>query len=133
MLDIRHAIPWVSLATQEQFVPQQINFDALGGISFTKGCYPGQEIVARTQFLGKVKRRTYRARLGSAAAPGTPVYAPETGDQQCGAVVSQAPSPADGFECLVCVQISAAEAGEVHIGAVDGPLLEFLPLPYELS
>jgi hypothetical protein len=103
-------------------VPQMLNMElaAVAGVSFSKGCYPGQEIVARTQYLGKVKRRTYRARLATAATPGTHVYAPETGDQHCGAIVSLAPSPAGGFECLVCVQIGAVEAGEVHVGAPTG-------------
>ena len=125
----------VVAATQEAFVPQMLNMElpAVAGVSFSKGCYPGQEIVARTQYLGKIKRRAYRARLATAAPPGTHVYAPETGDQHCGAVVSVAPSPAGGFECLVCVQIGAMEAGEVRAGAVDGERLEFLPLPYEIA
>jgi folate-binding protein YgfZ len=134
-LEIAAGQPRVVLATQEAFVPQMLNMElpAVAGVSFSKGCYPGQEIVARTQYLGKVKRRTYRARLASEAAPGTHVYAPETGDQHCGAVVSVAPSPAGGFECLVCVQIGAVEAGEVHVGTPTGECLEFLALPYALQ
>lgn len=134
-LEIAAGQPRVVAATQEAFVPQMLNMElpAVAGVSFSKGCYPGQEIVARTQYLGKVKRRTFRARLASAAVPGTSVYAPETGDQHCGAIVSVAPSPAGGFECLVCVQIGAVEAGEVRVGAVDGVRLEFLPLPYILK
>lgn len=134
-LEIAAGQPRVVAATQEAFVPQMLNMElpAVGGVSFTKGCYPGQEIVARTQYLGKVKRRTFRARLAGPVAPGTHVYAPETRDQHCGAIVSLAPSPAGGFECLVCVQIGAVEAGAVHVGAPDGESLEFLPLPYELG
>jgi folate-binding protein YgfZ len=134
-LEIAAGQPRVVAATQEAFVPQMLNMElpAVAGVSFSKGCYPGQEIVARTQYLGKVKRRTFRARLAAAVAPGTSVYAPETGDQHCGAIVSVAPSPAGGFECLVCVQIGAVEAGEVRVGAVDGVRLEFLPLPYILK
>jgi folate-binding protein YgfZ len=118
-LEIAAGQPRVVASTQEAFVPQMLNMElaAVGGVSFSKGCYPGQEIVARTQYLGKVKRRTFRARLAGAATPGTHVYAPETGDQHCGAIVRLAPSPAGGFECLVCVQIGAVEAGEVHVGA----------------
>jgi folate-binding protein YgfZ len=125
----------VVAGTQEAFVPQMLNMElpAVAGVSFSKGCYPGQEIVARTQYLGKVKRRTYRARLANAVVPGAHVYAPETGDQHCGAIVSLAPSPDGGFECLVCVQIGAVEAGEVHVGASDGERLEFLPLPYAIA
>jgi len=134
-LEIAAGQPRVVAATQEAFVPQMLNMElpAVAGVSFSKGCYPGQEIVARTQYLGKVKRRTYRARLASAAAPGTHVYAPETGEQHCGAIVSIAPSPAGGFECLVCVQIGAVEAGEVHVATLAGERLDFLPLPYDLA
>ena len=134
-LEIAAGQPRVVAATQEAFIPQMLNMElpAVAGVSFSKGCYPGQEIVARTQYLGKVKRRTYRARLAVAAAPGAHVYAPETGDQHCGAVVSVAPSPAGGFECLVCVQSGAVETGEVHVGSPAGERLEFLPLPYEIA
>lgn len=134
-LEIAAGQPRVVAATQEAFVPQMLNMElpAVAGVSFSKGCYPGQEIVARTQYLGKVKRRTFRARLVAAATPGTHVYAPETGDQHCGAVVSAAPSPAGGYECLVCVQIGAVEAGEVRVGTLAGERLEFLSLPYALK
>jgi len=134
-LEIAAGQPRVVTATQEAFVPQMLNVElpAVAGVSFTKGCYPGQEIVARTHYLGKVKRRTFRARLTTAAVPGTQVYAPETGEQHCGAIVSLAPSPAGGFECLVCVQVGAVDAGEVHVGTPAGETLEFLSLPYELS
>nr|ART38181.1 F249 [uncultured bacterium] len=134
-LEIAAGQPRVIAATQEAFVPQMLNleFPALAGVSFTKGCYPGQEIVARTHYLGKVKRRMFRARLKNPAIPGTHVYAPETGDQQCGALVSVAPSPEGGFECLVSVQSGAVAAGEVHLGAPDGERLSFLPLPYPVD
>ena len=134
-LEIVAGQPRVVAATQEAFVPQMLNLElpAVAGVSFSKGCYPGQEIVARTQYLGKIKRRMFRARLETAVPPGTPVYAPETGDQHCGAIVSAAPSPVGGFECLVCVQSGAVDAGEVHVGNPNGERLEFLPLPYPLT
>ena len=134
-LEIAAGQPRVVAATQEAFVPQMLNMElpAVAGVSFSKGCYPGQEIVARTQYLGKVKRRTYRARLSEPAAPGTHVYAPETGDQQCGALVSVAPAPDGGFQALVCVQISAVDAGELHVGSLGGERLEMLSLPYEIG
>lgn len=134
-LEIVQGQPRVLAATQEAFVPQMLNMElpAVAGVSFTKGCYPGQEIVARTQYLGKVKRRTFRARLAAATTPGTHVYAPETGDQHCGAIVSVAPAPDGGHECLVCVQIGAREAGEVRVESLAGERLEFLPLPYVMA
>lgn len=134
-LEIAAGQPRVVAATQEAFVPQMLNLElpAVGAVSFTKGCYPGQEIVARTHYLGKVKRRTFRARSAAPAAPGAPVYSPETGDQHCGTVVSAAPSPEGGFECLVCAQIGAVEAGDVRLGATDGERLSFLVLPYAVD
>lgn len=134
-LEIAAGQPRVVAATQEAFVPQMANFEttAVGGVSFTKGCYPGQEIVARAQYLGKIKRRMYRARLETAVAPGTHVYAPETGDQHCGEIATVAPSPEGGFEVLAVLQASCAEAGDVHVGAAAGPRLDFQPLPYAVG
>jgi folate-binding protein YgfZ len=139
-LEIAAGQPRVVAATQEAFVPQMLNMEhpAVAGVSFTKGCYPGQEIVARTQYLGKVKRRMYRARLpaefdAATHVPGVHVFAPETADQHCGALVSVARSPAGGYEALVCVQSGAVEAGQVNLGTPQGPRLEFLDLPYSLD
>jgi len=140
-LEIAAGQPRVVAATQEAFVPQMLNMElpAVAGVSFTKGCYPGQEIVARTQYLGKIKRRSFRARFAATTAtaaialPGSHVFAPETGDQHCGVLVSVAASPAGGYETLVCVQSAAVEAGEVRLGAPNGEALEFLSLPYELG
>ena len=129
--EIETGQPRVVAATQEAFVPQMVNMEVpeVAGVIFTKGCYPGQEVVARTQFLGKVKRRMYRAGLAEPLAAGTDVFTPEAGDQHCGALVSVAPSPAGGYECLLVVQSSGAEAGEVHVGSPAGPRLQLLPLP----
>ncbi|MGE5466670.1 MAG: YgfZ/GcvT domain-containing protein [Ignavibacteria bacterium] len=134
-LEIAAGQPRIVAATQEAFVPQMANFEtpAVGGVSFTKGCYPGQEIVARAQYLGKVKRRMYRAHLDSEIVPGTHVFAPETGDQHCGDIALSAPSPEGGYDALVVVQASCAEAGQVHVGAPAGPQLKFGALPYAVG
>ncbi len=132
-LDIVAGIPLVTAATQEEFLPQMVNFELIGGVSFNKGCYPGQEIVARTQYLGKVKRRMVRSHIEDGLpAPGNPLFAPETGDQACGMLVLVAPSPQGGHEALAVVQSNCFEGGEVHLGSPMGPLLRFLPLPYPL-
>jgi folate-binding protein YgfZ len=125
----------VVAATQEAFVPQMVNMEipAVGGVSFNKGCYPGQEIVARTQYLGKIKRRMYRARLDAAAAPGTDLFTPEAGEQHCGAIVTVAPSPDGGYECLLVVQSSGAEAGEIHVGSPAGPRATLTAQPYAID
>jgi folate-binding protein YgfZ len=132
-LEVAAGVPRVVAATQEAFVPQMVNLEVVGGVSFTKGCYPGQEIVARAQYLGKVKRRMYRARLDAAASPGDHLFSPSSGDQSsCGEVVEVAPSPAGGYECLAVLQSPCADAGDVRIGAADGPRLSLLALPYAL-
>ncbi len=135
-LEIAAGQPRVIAATQEAFVPQMMNMElpTVAGVSFTKGCYPGQEIVARTQYLGKVKRRMYRARLEVPAAPGTDLFTPESGDQHCGAIVTVAPSPEGGLECLLVVQTSGAGAGEIHVGTPDGPRATLVdPQPYPID
>lgn len=133
--EIEHGIPRIVAATQEAFVPQMVNYEteAVGGVSFKKGCYPGQEVVARTHYLGKVKRRMVRVKLEAAFPPGTDVFTPEAGEQHCGAVVLTAPSPAGGFESLLVVQSSGTEADAVHVGKPDGPKAQLLPLPYSVE
>lgn len=131
-LDIRAGLPRVSQPTQEQFVPQMLNFDALGGLSFTKGCYPGQEIVARTHYLGKIKRRMFLAQANICPAPGTPIFAPSTGDQACGHVVDAVASPDGGYDLLAVIQTPCVEAGAVHLESQAGPALAIGHLPYSL-
>lgn len=135
LAEIRAGQPRIVAATQELFTPQMVNFElpAVGGVSFQKGCYPGQEIVARTQYLGKVKRRMYRVKLDEAFPPGTNVFTPEAGDQHCGSIVLCAPAPEGGFEALLVVQSSGMEADAVHVGSPDGPKAERLPLPYTVD
>jgi folate-binding protein YgfZ len=110
-LDIRAALPLVSEATREQFVPQMANFERIGGVSFHKGCYPGQEIVARTQYLGKVKRHLYRLACAEAMAAGDELFSVAAPDQACGMVVTATASPAGGYEALAVLMESAADAG----------------------
>ena len=133
-LEIEAGIPHITLPTQEEFVPQMANLELLGGVSFTKGCYPGQEVVARTKYLGKVKRRTYRAHIdGGCPLPGTDLYSPDLPDQSCGKVIESAPSPAGGCEILASMLMASAEAGEVRVAAADGLRLSFRSLPYPLE
>ena len=127
---IRAGVPLVTSATSDQFVPQALNFDALDGISFRKGCYPGQEIVARTHYLGRLKERLYAFAAGiEPPAPGTRLHAASFGDQPCGTVVDSV-ADAGGASLLAVVQRAAAETDVVHVGALDGPPLTLLPLPY---
>ena len=133
-LEIEAGIPHITLPTQEEFVPQMANLELLGGVSFTKGCYPGQEVVARTKYLGKVKRRTYRAHInGDCPLPGTDLFSPDLPEQSCGKVIQAAPSPSGGCELLASMLMSSAEAGDVRVGSADGLRLEFRSLPYALE
>lgn len=133
-LEIVAGIPHITAPTQEEFVPQMANLELIGGVSFTKGCYPGQEVVARTKYLGKVKRRTYRARLeGECPASGTDLFGADLPDQSCGKIVEAAPAPAGGCEVLASMLMSSAEGGEVRVGSAVGPRLTFLALPYPLE
>ncbi|WP_277186318.1 folate-binding protein YgfZ [Caballeronia sp. BR00000012568055] len=128
-LDIHAGEARITQATVEQFVPQMVNFDVLGGINFKKGCYPGQEIVARSQYRGTIKRRTALAH-GAAATPGAELFHSADPGQPCGMVINVAAAPNGGVDCLVEIKLAALDNGAVHVGAADGPALEFLPLPY---
>jgi folate-binding protein YgfZ len=132
LAEILAGVPQVTLATQDQFVPQMVNFELLGGVNFKKGCYPGQEIVARSQYLGKLKRRTVLARVAAAAPPGTELYASTDPEQPCGMIVNAAPD-GDATACLAEVKLAALEGATIHLGAAGGPPLAVLPLPYALD
>ena len=121
-LDIQAGLPLVTLATKEEFVPQMADFEKIGGVSFHKGCYPGQEIVARTQYLGKVKRHLYRLNSQEALKAGDVLHSPDNPDQACGMVMTAAPSPAGGYEALAVVQSNFST--NVHLGSREGPQVQ---------
>jgi folate-binding protein YgfZ len=129
---VQAGIPLIGAATQEAFVPQMANFDLVGGVSFRKGCYPGQEIVARTQFRGILKRRMARVHLPGDARPlpGQSVYSAAFGDQAAGEIVNVAPAPGGGFDALVVAQIESLDAGDLRWNAPDGPAMEVRERPY---
>jgi len=132
-LDIRNGVPLVTAATQDQLVPQMANFELLGGVSFNKGCYTGQEVVARMQHLGKLKRRMFLANVAAQAKAGDPLYSEDLGDQTGGIVVNAEASPDGGYDLLAVVQTASREASTVHLKSLGGPVLRFLPLPYALG
>ncbi len=122
LMEIRAGHPLITAATQERFVPQMVNLEALGGVDFHKGCYPGQEVVARAEYRGQLKRRMVRARLpaGAAARAGQDLFAGEDPGQPGGTVVDAA-----GGEMLAVIPIGSAPRL-----VPDGLPLEILPLPY---
>lgn len=135
-LDIRAGLPWITPATQEQFVPQMINLELIGAVSFQKGCYPGQEIVARTQYLGKLKRRMYLANIATTEnvpTPGTELFSEDLGGQASGMVVNAQASPHGGYDLLAVAQATSVAASVVHLGSPQGPVLAFQSLPYALT
>lgn len=121
-LDIQAGFPLVTLATKEEFVPQMADFEKIGGVSFHKGCYPGQEIVARTQYLGKVKRHLFRVKSLVEIKAGDVLHSPGNPDQACGMVMTAASSPEGGFAGLAVIQSNFAE--DIHLGKIDGPALQ---------
>ena len=133
-LNINAGIPVISPPTQELFVLQMSNLDLLGGVSFQKGCYPGQEIVARTHYLGKQKRRMFLAHIESDSVPvaGNEVFSEEMPAQPCGMVINASPAPGGGFDLLAIMQISSLESNHIHLNTLQGARLNFLALPYAL-
>jgi folate-binding protein YgfZ len=129
--DIRMGVPEVVAATQELFVPQMLNFEAVAGLDFKKGCYPGQEVVARARYRGQVKRHMRRARVtGGAPAAGQDLYCDEPPGQACGTVVAVCAAENGASELLAVVPIAASESGTAVRVAPGGAALEWLPLPY---
>ncbi|HLQ26400.1 MAG TPA: hypothetical protein VK138_11045 [Acidiferrobacterales bacterium] len=134
-LDIMAGIPTLFPPTMEAFVPQMANLDLIGGISFEKGCYPGQEIVARTHYRGRLKQRMYRGHIQDPVQPqpGESLYAPNLPGQSAGTIVDAQPSPQGGYDLLAIIQISSAEQGELHLENLEGTRVEILDLPYPVA
>ncbi|MCW9023992.1 MAG: folate-binding protein YgfZ [Gammaproteobacteria bacterium] len=134
--DIKAGIPVINAKTVEAFVPQMVNFSTIGGVSFTKGCYPGQEVVARMHYLGKLKRRMYLAHVESDSPPdaGMELYTQTDADgepQSCGKIVQAQPSPAGGFDLLAVLQIAHA-TNPIQLGET-GPEITISDDPYPVS
>jgi hypothetical protein len=109
------------------------NLHAIGGVSFKKGCYPGQEVVARMQYLGKLKRRMFRAHVDTEQLPqaGDNLYSPASSDS-VGKIVTASLAPEGGVDMLAVLQIAQAEQHAIHLGSATGPQLEFIDLPYQV-
>lgn len=131
--EILAGVAQISDKTQEQFVPQMVNFELIGGVNFKKGCYPGQEIVARSQYLGKLKRRMSIASIPSTEVQAAmEVFSARDPGQPCGMIVNAELDRDAGSICLVELKVADQEAGDIHLGSPDGPMLKFLPLPYPM-
>lgn len=132
LLEIRAGLPAVFATNSEQFVPQMANLQLVDGVSFKKGCYPGQEIVARMQYLGTLKRRMYLGRIArdEPVPPGTALFSAMDSEQPVGRIVDAQAHPDSGLLALAVLQIQAADAADVFLGSPEGPAFDTRPLPY---
>lgn len=131
--EVQSGVATLTAPLVDALVPQMLNYESVGGVSFKKGCYPGQEVVARSQFRGAIKRRTYLAHAPAPLAVGAEVFAPGDLEQPCGTVVQAAARPGgNGWDALVVLQITAAQEGALQVGATDGIALTLGTLPYAL-
>jgi folate-binding protein YgfZ len=130
--EVMSGVTLVSQSVFEAFVPQMLNYESVGGVNFKKGCYPGQEVVARSQFRGTLKRRTALVRSPVALTAGQDVFTPEDPEQPCATVVLSAARPDGlGFDALVSGTLESQQTGW-RASSAQGEALELLPLPYEL-
>lgn len=128
--EVRSGIATITQPVVDAFVPQMLNFESVGGVSFKKGCYPGQEVVARSQFRGTLKRRAYLAHAEVPLKAGDEIFASGDDGQPCGLVVQAAAAPGGGFDAIVSIQISAFDDAQVHLGS--GAALQLTLAPYPL-
>jgi tRNA-modifying protein YgfZ len=133
-LEAAAAVPRIVAINSEQFVPQMVNLELVDGVSFQKGCYPGQEVVARSQYRGTLKRRAFVLHAAVPVAPGQEVFHSADPGQPAGRVVNAGALPGGRHAALAELKIAAFDdtAGALHLGAADGPLLERGALPYAL-
>ncbi len=128
-LEVASGVPRIVGATVEQFVPQMVNFEVVGGVNFQKGCYPGQEVVARSQYRGTVKRRAFVFESAAAAAPAQEIFHSADREQPAG-MVANAASWNGRHLLLAEIKLAALEGGTLHLGFADGPLLKRADMPY---
>ena len=136
LLNIQAGIPVITAGSIDAYVPQMANMQLINGVSFSKGCYPGQEIVARMHYLGKLKRRMYRIGFDAPEAPatGTPlVTETSTESQDIGTILSAQQNPDGHYDALAVIQTSDAENSELRLGDAKGPDVAVLDLPYSFD
>ena len=130
--EVRSGIATVTAPIVEAFVPQMLNYESVGGVNFKKGCYPGQEVVARSQFRGTLKRRAFIAHSAGELAAGQEVFHGSDAQQPCGTVAQAAHAPTGGWDAIVSMQVSAGDGGRLATEPTSGAELTLLPLPYLL-
>jgi tRNA-modifying protein YgfZ len=137
-LEVMAAVPQIEPATVEQFVPQMVNYELIGGVNFKKGCYPGQEVVARSQYRGTTKRRAFVLLTDADASPGAELFSSVEPGQPAGMVINAAPLPSSGSGQAVLAELkltavdALAQGASLHLGSVDGAALVMGPQPYDI-
>ena len=132
-LEVRSGVPTIEAATVDRFVPQMLNYEVVGGVDFQKGCYPGQEVVARSQYRGTIKRRMFLFEADVPMRSAEEVFHSGDAAQPAGMVVNAAAHPEGaGSIALVEVKLAALEAGTLRLGSAEGAELRRQPLPYAL-
>ena len=133
-LEVQSGVITIEAATVDRFVPQMVNFEIVGGVDFQKGCYPGQEVVARSQYRGTTKRRSFLFDCDAVASPGEDVFLAGVAGEPVGTVANAAIRPeGSGSSALVEVRLAALTEGDLRLGGADGPALRRADLPYPLA
>ena len=132
-LEVQSGVPLIEAVNVEQFVPQMVNLELVGGVNFQKGCYPGQEVVARSHYRGTLKRRMALFDSVADAHAGDDVFHDDDPSQPAGRVVNAAPSPLGGSSALIEVKLAGLASGRLHLQSLEGAVLERRPLPYALA
>ena len=132
-LDVCSGIVTIEAAIVDRFVPQMVNFELVGGVDFQKGCYPGQEVVARSQYRGTAKRRTFLFDTSQPAVPGTDVFSSGAGGEAIGTVANAAQSATGVASALVEIRLTHSTDDDLHLGVHDGPAMKQRPLPYAIG
>lgn len=130
--EVRSGIATITAPIVEAFVPQMLNYESVGGVNFKKGCYPGQEVVARSQFRGTLKKRAYLAHSQAALQAGQEIFHEADPSQPCGLVAEAAPAPGGGWDAIVSIQVAASQGGGLTAGSAQGTAVTVQPAPYPL-
>ncbi len=130
--EVHSGVAMIGAALAEAFVPQMLNYESIGGVNFKKGCYPGQEVVARSQFRGVLKRRAMLAHCEADMLVGQEIYTQEDAAQPCATVVQAAPCLDGGWDAIVSGQVATMQSAVLHLGASDGPPVQVRAMPYPL-
>jgi folate-binding protein YgfZ len=131
-LEVQSGVANVGADATDKYVPQMLNYESIGGVNFKKGCYPGQEVVARSQFRGTLKRRAFLIHSDTPLDIGAEIYANASETESVATVVQAADSPTGGYDAIACGNLGPTHYPLLCLGSHDGPKLVLLPLPYPL-